>query len=102
MPSGKSDPGRRPRRLNEQGRTLARRRAQMRTRHPEVFADMVYLPDFGWVRVNSVFAIKDDRIVVPGSFPELVKDVEIFVRNLVAMVMGDFPSRPKLRAAFGR
>src|SRR6185437_15056782 len=61
---------------------LPARRRQVRALDLEVLPVMVDRADPGRVREDVVLPVRDDRVVVPRAFPELVEDIEVLVRDL--------------------
>ena len=89
MASRELDPRGRAGGLVEHGRALGRRRAQMRARDAVVLADVVDVAHLAGVAVDAELPVRDDGVVVPGSLPQLVDDVEELVGDLVAAVVRD-------------
>jgi hypothetical protein len=61
--------------------------------------DRMYL---GRIGVDAARLVVDDGVVVPALFPQLVDDVEVFVGQVVALVVTQLLLKPRLRAALSR
>ena len=58
--------------------------------HLVILPYMVDVTHLGRIGVDTTLAIKNNGIVIPGTFPQLVEYIQVFIRNLVAVVMWHF------------
>src|SRR5579859_1779304 len=87
MLRGELTPARRGPGLIEHGRALRRGLAEMNGIKAKILSLVVDAMNFRRVGKNAARAVAQCRVMFPASFPELVDDIHIFVRDLVAVVV---------------
>src|SRR5690606_13950464 len=75
---------------------------KVRSLDREVRAVVVDRADPGRIGEHVVLAVGDDRVVVPGALPQLVQDVEVFVGDLVPVVVLDLVGQPVVARGVGQ
>ena len=75
--------------LENHGGALRARLSQGDAGHGEVLALVANRVDLGGVSVDAALAVLDDCAVFPGTFPQLVADVQELVGDFVAFVVRD-------------
>jgi hypothetical protein len=73
--------------LQEEWRALRTRLADMRARDVEEAADVVDFADAGRIGVDTLLTVKDDGVVTPGGFKELIDYLHVFFGLGVAVVV---------------
>src|ERR1700677_2027405 len=86
--------GTRRARLIENRRALRRRFAQMIAGHVEVFSLVPDLVDLLGMSENAACAIPHNRAVLPAALEQLVEDFDIFLSDLVAIVVSTQAALP--------
>ena len=74
----------------------------MRPGHFEMLADVIDIAHFGRVGVDPLLAVLDHRVIVPGALPQLVKHIQIFVGDLIAVVMHHLCGMPEIARCIGQ
>jgi len=73
--------------LQDQGRALGRRLAEVGAGDFEVFADVVDFADAGGFSVDAALAVEDNSVGPPGGLPEFVGYFDIFFSDGIAIVV---------------
>src|SRR5271167_2701243 len=50
-------------------------------------AAVINLVNLGWIRVNSISYVSSYRVIFPGTFPEFVDNLEVFVCPPIALIV---------------